>query len=338
MKTRERRWLIVFLLAGSVLVLAASGLPKAKITRKFTPVVDEFPQGRVNWNQGVIKAFGYGAPPARAESPAQAKLMARRAAIVDAYRHLAEIVEGVKVTSQSRVLNLVLQSDEIRTSVEGFIRGAKIVSDKQLPTGEWEIIMQLPLYGEDSLAEIVYPEVFQPKPTVPVKEKPELLTEEAKPIPPPEPKITKPIGPTPSAPKVAIPTEGPFNGLVIDARGFKVERAMSPKIYDTKGREIYGTMRLVDRDFVIKAGIVGYSHSIEEALTKSRADLHPYYKKAVGAPARYNPLYIRAVGASGVFNANVIVSEEDGQRILEENEKTKFLEKCAVIFVIDPKR
>ena len=53
--------------------------------------------GQVNWEDGTVTVIGMGVPSSRAKSKIQARMMARRAAIVDGYRQLAEMVKGVIV-------------------------------------------------------------------------------------------------------------------------------------------------------------------------------------------------------------------------------------------------
>jgi hypothetical protein len=57
---------------------------------------------------------------------AQQKLLAVRAAKADCYRQLAETVYGVQITSDTYVRDFVTESDEIRTSVDAFVRGVKL--------------------------------------------------------------------------------------------------------------------------------------------------------------------------------------------------------------------
>lgn len=111
----------------------------------------------------VIKVTGMGVPPENA-SPAQAKALACRAAQVDAYRQLAEIVKGVQVDSQTTVQDFVVQSDEIRTRVHALIQGAQILARKQNPDGSCEVELSLSV-GEVEKA--MPPKVEAPPPPLP---------------------------------------------------------------------------------------------------------------------------------------------------------------------------
>lgn len=62
----------------------------------------------------------------------QAKLMAKRGAQLDAYRQLNEQVLGLQIDSQTSVRDFVAQSDEIRTSTEGFIKEIQPLSNEYL--------------------------------------------------------------------------------------------------------------------------------------------------------------------------------------------------------------
>ena len=62
-----------------------------------------------NWNTGVIQVTGMGvANPNMSVSPAHLSMMARRAAITDAYRQLAEMVNGVQVDAETTVEQMIL--------------------------------------------------------------------------------------------------------------------------------------------------------------------------------------------------------------------------------------
>ena len=61
-------------------------------------------------------------------NPAQQRLMAIRAAKLDAYRALTEQVYGQYLDATTTVADMMVQSDSFRTKVEGVIYGATLVS------------------------------------------------------------------------------------------------------------------------------------------------------------------------------------------------------------------
>jgi len=68
------------------------------------------------------------------KTPAQQRLMAIRAAKLDAYRSLAEQVYGLRLDATATVADMVVQNDTFRSKVEGVIYGATLVSIT--PTGD----------------------------------------------------------------------------------------------------------------------------------------------------------------------------------------------------------
>ncbi|MDP6136134.1 MAG: hypothetical protein QGI25_07565 [Arenicellales bacterium] len=116
------------------------------------------PNSGVNWSSGQIQAEGAGVGPDN--RPANiAKLMACRAAVVDAQRNLLEAIQGVRVQGTTVVANLMVDSDVIKTSVDGLLQGARIVSRDPHADGSCLVNMTAPLAG--GFASSVYGEVFQ---------------------------------------------------------------------------------------------------------------------------------------------------------------------------------
>ncbi len=97
------------------------------------------------WQPVVLRATGAGVPPPRAINPAQARLMARRAAKVEGMRNLLEQAYGVNISSSSSVRDFVLQNDSIRARVDDYIRGARVVDERYLQDGSVETDLEITL-------------------------------------------------------------------------------------------------------------------------------------------------------------------------------------------------
>ncbi|MBV7314765.1 LPP20 family lipoprotein [Shewanella sp. NIFS-20-20] len=83
----------------------------------------------------VLTATGY-APLAQtgSKNSAEQMLMAMQASKIAAYRELAEQVYGQQLQANSQVSDWMLAQDDVKVSVEGMIRGAKVV--RSYPAGE----------------------------------------------------------------------------------------------------------------------------------------------------------------------------------------------------------
>lgn len=267
--------------------------------------VTAFAEGSADWGNEEITAKGFGAAPANARTPGQAKALARRAAIVDAYRNLGEFASGVRVDSETLVKDMVIESDIIKTKMSALIKGAIVVEETANPDGSYEVMLKIAMYGSgNSLASAVLPDNYKlesfPEPIIPTT--------------PTNPTINEPAGRP--APQPSFPvSSGGYTGVVIDCRGLGLNCVMSPVIFDEAERPIYGHKNL-DSQKVIQNGMAGYS------------------KDGVSNMARVggNPLVIKAIRVQG-HNANPVVSQQDANRILEENKISGFLNNCAVVFI-----
>ena len=135
-----------------------------------------FAASAVDWGKQVITVKGIGFAPS-GFTGLQGRELAKRAAIAEAYRQLAEAVNGVKVTGETTVNEMTLVSDIIKTRVEATVKGVVPVSERQVEDG-YEVTLQMPLFGKsNSLAGVVlerptekvaFPEpVINVAPTVP---------------------------------------------------------------------------------------------------------------------------------------------------------------------------
>lgn len=99
----------------------------------------------VEWAPVRVTAKGGGAPPPTAVNQAQARLMAERAAKIDAMRNLLEQAYGVVIKSRTTVRDFITQNDTIRAKVEAYIKGARVTDTKYLSDGSVEIEMEVVL-------------------------------------------------------------------------------------------------------------------------------------------------------------------------------------------------
>lgn len=253
-----------------------------------------------------VEADGFGLPPDYAISNAQARLMARRAAISDAQRNLAEQIAGVQVDSETTVQNLQVSNDTIRTHVSALLKGAKVISESY-EDGACHVVMALPLYGvNNSLASAVLPHTTH-RESFPTTILPE----------PDEPQYTPTQSETTTGPATSTITNrqtGTYTGIIVDCTGLGLRSAMSPVIKTTAGEKIYGYKNL-DSKKVIKNGMAGYSNGYDGNVSRAGS----------------NPLIVRAVGVDHYFNP--VVNVADAKIILEENGYTHFLDNCAVVFI-----
>ena len=98
-----------------------------------------------------ISVTGQGVAPMNTTSPAQAYALAKRAAVADAYRLIAEKIKGVRIDGQDLIKNMMVKRSTIRTSVEAMVRNANIVETtfkEGLCEVEMEIVLSHSLFAQ----------------------------------------------------------------------------------------------------------------------------------------------------------------------------------------------
>jgi hypothetical protein len=236
----------------------------------------------IDWDKRIVTAHGQGAPDLNAANPASARIGAERAAEVDAFRNLLEALKGVQVKSGQTVGQVMAQDPAIRASVEGVVRGFKITNKRYFSDGGVELTVEMPLDGK--IAQVLMP-------------------------------VTDP---SPKAAKAAAPTgKDVGTGLVVVAKGLKLQPALAPRILDEQGHELYGP-DFVEPGALRKNGIAGYVSSNEAAQGNAR----------VGS----NPLIVKAVRADG---SDLVLSSADAARLSDAQANLGFLSEGKVIIVTD---
>lgn len=230
-------------------------------------VVDETESARTNWTESYIEARGQAVPPAGKEKLAQGKLLARRGALVDLQRNLLEYLQGVRVDAKTTMKDF-MATDIVRTEVQGMVQGVEVLE------ATWD--------GE------VY--------TVVGRIRLEQLRRALEPALPEKPQ-SRPL-PSPSAPTKK--GSASYTGLVVDARDLPLVPAMTFRIVDETGKEVYG-LASVDKERFLSSGLCDYHNSLDYAK---------------GAPrVSDGPLVVKALRVVGPENVDIVVSNKDGARI-----------------------
>ena len=236
--------------------------------------------GQVDWTAKTITARGSGAPSKKAKSPAAARLGAERAAKLDAYRNILETLKGVQVDAK-RKADAVMSSGEIQTKVDGVIKGAKVIDTVYYSDLSVDVVMRMPIDG--ALTQALVPTAKQPK---------------------------------------SVPSTGDStgSGLVINAKGLKVEPAIAPRVLDEKGNEVY-SVSYVTEDAVLQNGIIGYATSLDEAKKHQRV-----------APS---PTVMRAIATGKDGKSDIVISNADADKLRDVNSNVSYLASGKVMVVID---
>ena len=253
--------------------------------------------GHIDWEEGYIYAVGDGVPPKEAVSPAQARVRAKRAAIDTAYARLLEMAEAVRIDAESTTVNYINESHVVATRVSGLVQNAEIVTLRHFEDGSYQIKMRMPINGREGIASAVLP--MQMEKAIRIGIAYEISIEHIS--------------------EEAEPGEA-YTGLIVDARGLEVQPAMYPRLITMAGEVIYDLM-CANPNAVIEKGLVDYCLDMEVAENSPR----------VGG----NPLIVESISVSGEYGADIVLTEEDAEKILSVNSIDNFFGEVKVIVVVE---
>ncbi len=263
-------------------------IPVAGNCQEGQDLVEQMLKGSINWSEGVVQAVGIGAPSEKHYGKPSARPMALRAAKLDAMRNILEAINGVRIDGSTIVRDYAVESDIIRSKVEGMIQGAEVVKQEYLSDGTIEITMAMSLRG--GFSQLVLPDEIKPLESV------------------------KPVM-TPMKHSSAV-----YTGLVVDARGLSARPAMSPKILDETGQEVYGSA-FVSREYAVQQGMSGYAKDIAAAQSNQRVT--------------DNPITVKGLRTEGLGRSDIVISNADASALRSASENLSFMKKCRVMIVVD---
>lgn len=218
-------------LAG--LLVAASSASAQKDPAGDDSVVQKLAHGEINWSAKTVTATGSGAANLKDGSVAKARLMAERAAKLDALRNIIETIQGIQVNGSRNAAD-VMSNGEIKSKIQGMAQGFKVVDTKYYSDGSVDVIVSMPI--DEHLTNAL---------------------------------VEKPA-PKKGAPKLNVDGPASVTGLVVNARGLGIVPSMAPRIVDESGKEVYGA-EIVNDKGLQQGGIASYAKNDEKAADRTGA-------------------------------------------------------------------
>lgn len=218
------------------------------------------------------------------------------AAKMDAQRNMLAEINGINIDAESTMEQFFLVSDVVKAKVQGLLKGAKVVNEYKDNEG-YHVILEMPVYGNGSIAESVMPAYLDNMAQVNAAD-------------------ADVVGEDNSANSQTgdIVSTDKYTGLIIDCSGLDISTAMSPGIYSASNK-LLNRHANQDRDMVINRGVVGYANSLDGNLSRAGS----------------NPLVVKAVEIQRFVCP--VVSDEDAERISSADRVSGFIVKGNVIII-----
>ena len=257
--------------------------------------------GCVDWNNGVVYAVGMGVANPDFKSAAQRNYSAYQAAKTVAMRNLLQMVESVNIDSDTTVKDGMLQNDTIRAQISGKLKGVQEVGRPQ-QKGDGSVWVTMKLYLKDIMSVVAENRSSHSSGSSPFETEGGSAQQSQQDSPVEEDRSSQLYG-----------------GLIIDARNIAVTPALSPKVLDERGEEVYGSAH-VSREFSVTQGMAGYAKDVEKAKKSPRF--------------QGKPLIIQAIKSSGKNGSDLVVSNKDAELLRKIGSTQTFLREARVMVVL----
>lgn len=263
----------------------------------------------IDWERGVVIAEGLGAPAKFADNTAVRNASAQRASRLDAARNILEMIKGVNLSSKTTVKEAMVANDTIRTKIKGYLHGLRPIGQpRYFSDGTIKVRMEARLHRTIP-DELIFRQQSQPSQSSgQVHQAPVELR--------PAPQSS--LGNAQVSP-ASVNVNQVYTGVIVDARETDVQPAMSPKIFDEAGNELYGSA-YVDRDFVVKHGMAGYLKDLKKARQNDRV--------------QGNPLVIKALKSTGKNKTDLVIGNHDANALRQMAATQAFLREARVIVLL----
>lgn len=254
------------------------------------------------WENNMLIVTGYGVPPDGIANTTKARRMARKAAMSDAYRLLAEQAGAVRITANE---NVTLKQ------VSAVIKGAKIVSEDYDEYDICTIVMSVPIYGvKDSIAQAVIKRV----------DKEDFMTVE--PVENVEGNYTG---------LILDCGELELNPVLLP----EIRNADSQSVYAYENLDYD---MVIDKGMINYVEVISdeptahEDSTVEEQSTVEDPKVLSASARGDMSRAGDNPLVVKVVGLDA-DNSCPIISVDDATKILSENQASHFLDNGSVVFM-----
>lgn len=254
--------------------------------------------GQINWTDGYISAVGEGMA-TFSGNKLKDKMRALRAATLMAQRSLLETVKELRIDSETKVQNRMVQQDVINSRVEGTIQGAEIVKqdvrwEGDTPTATVEVRICLSGLGgcksEKSILSALDLDTQNEPTHVPQQRLNDIVTNQEAIMP--------------KVQDIVYDSSKPVTGIIFNLQGLFFEREILPVVITlgegNKPFTVYSAKSVVPQ-IIRTYGIVRYADSIDQA--------------------RQNPHLgenVMVIPISRVTKENMIVIGFDAARLIRE--------------------
>jgi len=286
----------------------------------FSPYLESYPNGKIDWDQGYFYGIGKGYPHLNGGSRAKALKVAQ----AEALSAILQVAAGIRLDDQKTILDL--QKDEVILRLQAFVRYEPYervyVQDKNKP--HYRVTYRAPMKGVQGLTKRLLDQF---------KGKPGIWND----------------FPSPERDKETDDEEGPW--VVLDARqiraGEKAQPALFPKVLSENGEVVYDLNR-AQEEAVVRRGMARYVVSDEprESWGVSKTGfLSAVLNVLQTSPAwaqerenrkkrRGNYIVTNVTQIQGLKKTNLVISEGDAKRLKQEDTSSNILKQCRVIVVV----